>query len=862
MGSPVIFSGNFAKFLKSQLNLNNAAYILTGTADPTTSATDAPQGSVYLRTGGSGGVLYTKLDAGSTTNWIAQSTSAGLEPIVKSTAFTAVAGKNYLTDCSGGGFTATLPTGAAGTSIGFVDDAGDWDTNNLTIAPASGQQFQGMSVDEALVCDVPGGWVELNWDSVNSYWTLSAPGYATSITTLNATFTDYTEQSSTPASPSSGKLRLYGKTDDNLYFLNSGGTEQQVGSGSGEKNYIATGASTSAGWTVTGSMTAVATDTTAAEIPRPNTTKSAAKFAGGAAADYAYKRFTLDDADFNVKLKWAFAQVAANGTDWKVEVYSNTASAYNGTSTELPLSTDSSGDSLLPGLTGQYRTTFDAPGALAKWLEIRVIRVAGTSVLTLSDMVVGPGIGAQGAAVGPKTDFTPSWTNLTLGTGGTTSGYYYRVGEFMHLFASVTFGTGGAITNSLEIAVPNSLTGAPISENKAIGDAWYYDSSATQQADGSVVLGTTGHINFLSTAVSSGGVNATVPWTWASGDIIRIEATLPIAEWAGTINVVQNDVEFASNSDTSGSSDTTHFAYGPSGSVVPSITAASGTSTAIKKRVSFTTPISSTDQLVLQFQNQGTGAWLNIEETDSYGVFLLHGASAYGVGLTPVDSTHVDVSFYPGGRFSSGSAYTDAGASFPRNSTDRYRVKKCSGGQAVGFGLVQPGVSAGLVSASGLKGRTDGASVGAGYVGETIAISSAMTRTATVSADTEVDVTNASLPLTAGSWLIYFSGTVELTNVTGGTVANSGRLTLTDSSNNKIAKGTCFVNTSLTTGANFWTTISRCVPVTISSATTYKLRITCAFASTTGLFAFQGNTDIGVFTGTDNDSYFYAVRIA
>lgn len=70
MGSPALFTGTFVKFLKANLNLFDVAYILTGTQDPRSSATDAPKGSVLLRqTPGGNGEVYTKNDAGLTTNW-------------------------------------------------------------------------------------------------------------------------------------------------------------------------------------------------------------------------------------------------------------------------------------------------------------------------------------------------------------------------------------------------------------------------------------------------------------------------------------------------------------------------------------------------------------------------------------------------------------------------------------------------------------------------------------------------------------------------------------------------------------------------------------------------------------------------
>lgn len=65
--SAVIFSGSDVKTLKSNIDLNGNSKVLSGAVDPTSSATSAPVGSLYLNT--SNGLVYRKLDAGSTTNW-------------------------------------------------------------------------------------------------------------------------------------------------------------------------------------------------------------------------------------------------------------------------------------------------------------------------------------------------------------------------------------------------------------------------------------------------------------------------------------------------------------------------------------------------------------------------------------------------------------------------------------------------------------------------------------------------------------------------------------------------------------------------------------------------------------------------
>lgn len=65
----VIFNGDQARVLRSQIDINSAASLRTGTDDPTVVSVSAPQGSIYLQTGPSGGKVFVKQDAGDTTNW-------------------------------------------------------------------------------------------------------------------------------------------------------------------------------------------------------------------------------------------------------------------------------------------------------------------------------------------------------------------------------------------------------------------------------------------------------------------------------------------------------------------------------------------------------------------------------------------------------------------------------------------------------------------------------------------------------------------------------------------------------------------------------------------------------------------------
>ena len=74
MGSPAIFKGSNVKLLKDNIEFLSDQEIITGVAtDPSSSATDAPAGSILVNTSGN---VYVKQDAGSTTNWDLLSTAS------------------------------------------------------------------------------------------------------------------------------------------------------------------------------------------------------------------------------------------------------------------------------------------------------------------------------------------------------------------------------------------------------------------------------------------------------------------------------------------------------------------------------------------------------------------------------------------------------------------------------------------------------------------------------------------------------------------------------------------------------------------------------------------------------------------
>ena len=94
-------------------------------------------GNDYVLKSTTGGVLSWGEASGGGTDWQAVDTSA----------FTAVAGEGYFCNTTSAAFTATLPAGTIGDECTFVDYAGTFDSNNLTVAPDGSEKINGTAAD-------------------------------------------------------------------------------------------------------------------------------------------------------------------------------------------------------------------------------------------------------------------------------------------------------------------------------------------------------------------------------------------------------------------------------------------------------------------------------------------------------------------------------------------------------------------------------------------------------------------------------------------------------------------------------------------------------------------------------------------
>lgn len=507
-------------------------------------------------------------------------------------------------------------------------------------------------------------------------------------------------------------------TTVNALYSDDGSNLNPVGSGAGEKNYISTGSSNAGGWTASDAGVTVATDTTAGDLPRSITTKSGilVSRASGSTA-YAYYRFTLDPADYNTLLKIQFAMkfgASYVASDFKVDMYSNTASNYGGTSARLALSTDSSAVSALPKLTGTYKTAFGSTDSTAPYMELRVGLNASTSGTTLciSDVIVGPGIVIQGAAVSEWQSFTPtgSWSANT-----TYTGRYRRVGDTMDFDVKVAC-SGAPTSAGLTINLPTGFTidTSKLSDtstsggNHLTGIVGILDSGVTTYC-GEITYTSTTAINIAvvktdGTYGTDANVTQALPMTFGASDAVTVRCSVPIAEWAGsgTLNVAQNDVEYAAS--TTGTWDAAAAAantvYGPSGAVV-----SGALTTARVKVVQWQTPIQPTDRIFLEYKSdQGaSGGWVPAETYIPSGNLpsFSFGALLYGQGAG--NQTSVVFNQYSGAgttyNSTTGALAWATASSGATNGLTAWRLRKISGGQAVGFASATT-TTAGLVDST------------------------------------------------------------------------------------------------------------------------------------------------------------------
>lgn len=162
----------------------------------------------------------------------------------------------------------------------------------------------------------------------------------------------------------------------------------------------------------------------------------------------------------------------------------------------------------------------------ADYPGLRAIRIDDGPIVLATDLADSENITPASGPFVPWTNWTPTVSGFTVGTGSWIARYTERGGLVTSTFR-LTYGATSTFTGLLEVTVPVAVDAGYV--NHSVGTCHIRDgASASYEAAVYVnstdefvirVLGAAGtHVNYVS-------VSDTVPMTWASGDTLKFTAT-------------------------------------------------------------------------------------------------------------------------------------------------------------------------------------------------------------------------------------------------------------------------------------------------------------------------------------------------
>lgn len=516
----------------------------------------------------------------------------------------------------------------------------------------------------------------------------------------------------TPSTPSSGRVRVYPKSDNSLYVLDSSGVETQVGSGGssggGSLNIVDNPSATSntTGWTAATNYT-VSRDTSNSPLAGiidscfaiSTTTASSETSTSGVYAASLAMPAALRNSKVQGNL-WVTVPATSAGV-WRLSVY-------NASGTRMTLDRDSSSVFTLPGgYTGQLPFTFDADSSATYTISFTQTARTSSNTLYATLISIGNGQVSQTAAL----SYLGRDTSLTTGNFGTISGVsvdYWRSTNVLKAKGKFVLGTPVAAIAT--ITLRDGLS-ADVGFTQIVGRWWRENASASTRKTSPLYIANTGtQLGFgnddYTTAVGLfGAINGSAVAT--VGETVHFEYEVPVSAWAGSVSTGPAPAEeWAYNSSTSTSSDTSSFGYGQAGALIQNF-APAGT-TPVSKRVRFQYPIQRDEAVVILVDGGSGGARWQTFQDATIGFLDLNGGTYYGAAFTFVNSTDIDVNFY------SKALPSLAWSSINTWRWVAYKCKKAS----LPYANAGTDGSSGLYKAGQAPGYTGGAAIPAGMVGE------------------------------------------------------------------------------------------------------------------------------------------------
>ena len=355
----------------------------------------------------------------------------------------------------------------------------------------------------------------------------------------------------TPANPASGHNKLYFKSDEKLYKLDSAGNELEVGSGtgSGEVNYIDNSdfESNTNGWATyadaagttpvdgTGGSANITISSQASTILRGSKSLQMTKDAANRQGEGFSYDFTIKEQDVSKKLKIQFDFKTNEDTtytngDLAVYIYDVTNSILI-----TPSDTDI--------ISGQniFQTSFNSTTSTSYRLIFHIATTNASAYdIYIDDVIVGPGMTSQGAAIGPTYSQTLDNTNFANDTGLTIGGRatWQRIGDEYHFDILMFFSGTGSDASALQFQ-PTTLTDFPnvtfVSGHYGSGIHRVDDNTAGDRQPATAIYSTDGTSNIMF-AVNQAGADLLGNQYGSTGtlfDQLSISGKISVTEYQG-----------------------------------------------------------------------------------------------------------------------------------------------------------------------------------------------------------------------------------------------------------------------------------------------------------------------------------------
>jgi hypothetical protein len=348
-----------------------------------------------------------------------------------------------------------------------------------------------------------------------------------------------TNQSSTPASPSAGSTKLYTKTDNNLYILDSTGAETAVGAGASSLGTIAQlkaseGVSV---WSTGNNATFLGGGTVAGTFVKNTTTpihgNEDYKFtqAAGSLNDYIASATQAVDPKFRGNIAFITFNYKYDGanSDIRLVVWDATNSQQlNATNDFISLNTT---------IVANFMTSVVIPSTCTSIrIGFQVRALNSGKIFTFDDIQVAqdilPTVNVNN--VTEWTAYTPSFTNL--GSPTNVSFYWKRSGSDMMILGRFTSASGSAAEAQFGFptGVPNaSSTIMAAAQSSNINLVGHAGRSTNLGGEISVIQKT--NVNYFNMAISNGSQSALIPANgdalWGGATQVSFFATIPIQGW-------------------------------------------------------------------------------------------------------------------------------------------------------------------------------------------------------------------------------------------------------------------------------------------------------------------------------------------